>query len=83
MWNKIKGSVGAVIGELVVGTVMLFIGLFMLSSVQTATNLTNESVFYAIQTSLITTTSTIFSVLGLVIIVVALGTAIRSIQSAT
>jgi hypothetical protein len=76
-----KGTVASVIGELVVGLVMLFIGLFMIDAVYTATAINNTSVFYSIQTALVVTAGTIFSVLGLVIIVVALGTAIRSIQS--
>ena len=78
---KLPGSVAAVIGELVVGVVMLFVGLFMLDAVYTATALTNTSTFYSISTSLVTTTGTIFSVLGLVIIVIALATAIGSLKN--
>jgi hypothetical protein len=82
-FEKVKimsGTVATVIAELVVGVVMLFVGLFMLDAVYTATALNNSSVFYGISTALISTTGTIFSVLGLVIIVIALGTAINSIM---
>ena len=76
----LDGSVASVIGGLVVGVVMLFIGLFMIDAVYNATGLIATSPFINMQTSLIATTGTIFSVLGLVIIVVALATAIRSLQ---
>jgi len=78
-----KGSVAGVIGGLVVGLVMLFVGLFMVNAVYNATNLENTSVFYGIQTTTITLTGTVFSVLGLVIIIVALATAIGSLRSVT
>ena len=78
---KLPGSVAQVIGELVVGVVMLFVGLFMLDAVYTATAINNSSVFYGISTALVTTTGTIFSVLGLVIIVIALATAIGSLKN--
>jgi len=77
----VPASVAAVIGELVTGVVMLFVGLFMIDAVSTATSLNNSSTFYGIQTSLITTTGTIFTVLGLVIIVIALATAIGSLKN--
>lgn len=80
MNRNLKGTVGTVIGELVVGIVMLFIGLFMIDAVSTATGINASSDFFDVHSGLISTTGTIFSVLGLVIIVVALGTAIRSIQ---
>jgi len=81
MPRKVAGSVATIIGELVVGTVMLFIGLYMISAVATAAAIANTSVFYTTYTALITTTGTIFSVLGLVVIIIALATAIRSLQS--
>lgn len=77
----VPASVALVIGELVTGVVMLFVGLFMLDAVYTATALNASSVFYALSTQLVTTTGTIFSVLGLVIIVVALGTAISTLRN--
>lgn len=77
----VPASVAAVIGELVTGVVMLFVGLFMIDAVYTATAITNTSTFYGISTALVTTTGTIFTVLGLVIIVIALATAIGSLKN--
>ncbi len=77
------GSVAGVIGGLVTGIVMLFVGLFMINAVSNATSLPNTSTFYPIQSQLISTTGTIFSVLGLVIIIVALATAIGSLRNVT
>lgn len=74
------GSVATVIAELVTGIVMMFVGLFMVDAVSAATDIENTSAFYDISTALVTTTGTIFSVLGLVIIVVALATAIGSLK---
>ena len=76
-----KGSLAGVIGGLVVGIVMLFVGLFMISAVYNATALLNTSPFYTLQTTLITLTGTIFGVIGLVIIVVALSVAIKSMMN--
>ena len=80
---RVPGSVAAVIAELVVGVVMLFVGLFMIDAVFTATAINASSTFYGISTALVTTTGTIFSVLGLVIIVIALATAIGSLKAMT
>ena len=77
----VPASVATVIAELVVGVVMLFVGLFMIDAVYNATALNNTSTFYSLSTSLVTTTGTIFSVLGLVIIVIALATAVGSLKS--
>jgi len=77
----VPASVATVIAELVVGVVMLFVGLFMIDAVYNATALNNSSTFYTLSTSLVTTTGTIFSVLGLVIIVIALATAVGSLKS--
>lgn len=77
----VPASVATVIAELVVGVVMLFVGLFMIDAVHTATLINNTSVFYGVSTALVTTTGTIFSVLGLVIIVIALATAVGSLKS--
>lgn len=79
--NGLEGSIAQVIGGLVVGIVMLFVGIFMIDAVSTATAINASSDFYTTNQNLITTTGTIFSVLGLVIIIVALATAIRSLQS--
>lgn len=78
-----KGGVAGVIGALVVGLVMMFVGLFMVNAVYNATNLANTSVFYGTQTNLITLAGTVFSVFGLVLIIVALATAIGSLRSVT
>jgi cell division protein FtsX len=75
-----RGSLAGVIGGLVVGVLMMYIGLFMISAVYNATALLNTSPFYTLQNSLIVTTGTIFTVLGLVIIVVALTVAIKSMM---
>lgn len=78
----LPGSVATVIGELVTGVVMLFVGLFMVDIVNTATALNaSTSDFVTVHANLITTTGTIFTVLGLVIIVVALATAIGSLRN--
>ena len=76
-----QGSVAGVIGGLVVGVVMLFVGLFMISVVADATAINNSSDFYTTYTDLVSTTGTIFTVLGLVIIVIALATAIGSLRN--
>ena len=81
--SKSEGTVAGVIGGLVVGVVMLFVGLFMINAVHNATSLQNTSAFYGTQTSLISLTGTVFSVLGLVIIIVALATAISSLRNVT
>ena len=79
----VPASVASIVAELVVGVVMLFVGLFMIDAVSTATAINSSSAFYSTQTALISTTGTIFSVLGLVIIVIALATAIGSLKSMT
>ena len=81
-FGKAQGSVATVIGGLVVGIVMLFVGLYMISVVADATAINNTSDFYATYTNLVSTTGTIFTVLGLVIIIVALATAINSLKTA-
>jgi len=80
--GRAKGQIAQVIGGLVVGIVMLFVGLFMIDAVSNATNLSTGN-FAGVQNSLISTTGTIFNVLGLVIIIVALGTAIQSLRGVT
>ena len=77
----LKANTAMVIGELVVGVVMLFVGLFMISIVATAAAINNSSAFYATYRALVVTTGTIFTVLGLVIIVVALSVAIQSLKT--
>ena len=80
MKGRHRGSVAAVVGSLIVGIVFLYIGLFMVDTVSNATALTNTSTFWTVQTNLITQTSTIFTVMGLVLIVVALAAAIQSLR---
>lgn len=79
-----RGSVAGVIGSLVVGLVMMFVGLFMIDAVYNATALnTSTSPFAGIQANLIAIAGTVFSVFGLVLIIVALATAIGSLRSVT
>jgi len=78
-----RGNVAGVIGALVVGLVMIFVGLFMIDAVYNATNLQNTSAFYSTQTGLVTLTGTLFSVFGLVLVIIALATAIGSLRSVT
>jgi len=66
-----KGQAEAISG-IIIGAVMLFIGLFMISAVSDATSIDNTSDFASTKSSLISTVGTIFSVLGLVLIVIAL-----------
>lgn len=77
----VPASVAAVIAELVIGVVMMFVGLFMIDAVFNATAINNSSSFYGISTSLVSTTGTVFSVLGLVIIIVALATGVGSLKN--
>lgn len=96
--QKSKAQVAQVVGGLITGVVMLFIGLFMVDIVSNVTALQTVngsssgcwapanctlSVFANVETNLITTTSTIFTVLGLVIIVIALAAAIGSLRGVT
>lgn len=79
-----RGSVAGVIGALVVGLVMMFVGLFMVNAVYNATAINvSTSPFGATQTNLVTLSGTVFSVFGLVLIIVALATAIGSLRGVT
>jgi len=78
--GKAQGQVATVIGGLVVGLVLLFVGLFMIDTVDNATALASGSSFTTTRSDLINTTGTVFTVLGLVIIIVALATAIGSLR---
>ena len=69
------------LGGIIIGMVMLFIGLFMISAVSDATSIDNTSDFASTKSSLISTVGTIFSVLGLVLIVIALALAIGALKS--
>ena len=75
-----KGSLSSVALGVVVALVSLFIGLYMISKVSDIASISNTSDFYTTFTSLVTNTGTIFDVMVLVIIVVALGIAIGSIR---
>ena len=77
--NK-KGALADLALGMVVAIVALFIGLYMISEVSDVASINNTSSFYTIYTSLITNTSTIYDVLILVIIVVALGVAIAVLR---
>ncbi|MCX6817733.1 MAG: hypothetical protein NTU57_02655 [Candidatus Aenigmarchaeota archaeon] len=72
----VPGSIGLVIGELVTGLVLIFVGIFMLNAVYVATALNNTSVFWNVQQQMIVTVGTVFSVIGLLLVIVALATAI-------
>ena len=74
-----KGQAEAISG-IIIGAVMLFIGLFVISAVSDATAINNSSDFYGVQQTLVSTVGTIFSVLGLVLIVVALAIAIGALK---
>ena len=74
-----RGQAEAISG-IIIGGVMLFIGLFMISAVSDATSINNTSSFYSVQNGLISTMGTVFSVLGLVLIVVALAVAIGALR---
>jgi len=78
-----KGSLSSVALGIIVALVSLFIGLYMISKVSAIAAIDNTSDFYTTFTSLVTNTGTIFDVMVLVIIVVALGIAIGSIRGFT
>lgn len=71
------GGLAAGIGVLVVGVVILFVGLFMVAEVADVTAINSDSDFYGTYTSSVTTTGTIFSIVGIVLIVAGLAMAIR------
>ena len=71
-----KGTLSSLALSVVIGLVTLFIGLFMISKVSNIAAINNSSDFYSTFTSLVSNTSTIYDVLILTIIIVALGVAI-------
>jgi len=75
-----KGQLSELALSIVVAIVALFIGLFMISKVSTITAINSTNDFYSTYSSLITNTGTIYDVLILVIIVVALGVAIAVLR---
>lgn len=81
--SESRGDVAAVISSLIVGIVMMFVGLFMINAVSSAIALNNSSSFWTVYSTLITLVGTVFSVLGLVIIVVALAFAISYLRGMT
>ena len=77
--NK-KGNLSGLALGLVVAVVALFIGLYMISQVSEVASIDNTSDFYTTYQSLSTKTGTIYDVMILVIIVVALGVAIAVLR---
>lgn len=80
-WAAIPGGVVAIVAELSVGLVMMFVALFMLDAVYTAIALNNTSVFWGVSVALVSLVATVFAVIGLVLIVVALSTAMGAMKS--
>jgi len=78
--KRSKGQLSELALGVVVAIVALFIGLYMISKVSSITNIDNSSEFYTPYQNLVSNTSTIFDVLILVIIVVALGVAIAVLR---
>ena len=75
-----KGALADLALGMVVSIVALFIGLYMISKVSDVTAINSSSDFYSTYTTLITNTGTVYDVLILVIIVVALGVAIAVLR---
>jgi len=71
-----KGTLSDLSLGAVIAIVTLFVGLYMISKVNTIANLTDDANFGSVNQALISNTSTIYDVLILVIIIVALGVAI-------
>jgi hypothetical protein len=82
--NKLRasGNVGQAMAALVLGVVVLFVGLFVISIVATATTINSSNTFYSAYTGLVATTGTVFTVSGLALIVAGLGLAIRELMAA-
>lgn len=74
--SKSKKGLQGTAMAIVVVVVTLFIGLFMIQKVADITAINNTSSMYSTFTSLVTNTSTIYSILVLVVIVAALSVAI-------
>jgi hypothetical protein len=79
---RASGNVGQAMAALVLGVVVLFVGLFVISIVATAAAVNNTSTFWSVYTGLVSTTGTIFTVAGLALIVAGLGLAIRELMAA-
>ena len=77
--NK-RGNLSGLALGLVTAVVALFIGLYMISQVSQVAAIDNTSDFYDIYTGLASKTSTVYDVMILVIIVVALGVAIAVLR---
>jgi len=75
-----KGQLSGLAMTVVIALVALFIGLFMISMVSDITEISNDSELYSVFTYLQDQTSTVFKVLVLVIIIVALGVAINVLR---
>ena len=75
-----KGELTDVALGIVTAVVALFIGLYMISKVSSVASIDNTSDFYNTFSSLVTNTGTIYDVIVLVLIVVALGIAIAVLK---
>lgn len=78
--NRRKGELSGLALGIVVAVVALFIGLYMITKVSDVAKIDNTSDFYSTYQNLVTNTGTIYDVLILVIIVVALGVAIAVLR---
>jgi len=79
--SKRKGqAVSNTAMAIIVAIVVLFVGLFMISEVASVASINNTSDFYSVYDSLVTNTSTIYSILVLVLIVVGLAVAIAYLR---
>lgn len=75
-----KGQLADLSLGVIVTLVTLFVGLYMISKVSAVASINNTSDFYNTFQTLITNSRTIYDVLILVIIIVALGVAIITLR---
>jgi len=78
--RRSKGALSDLALGVIVSLVTLFVGLYMITQVADITAINNTSDFYTVYSDLTSNTSTIFDVMILVIIVVALGVAIAVLR---
>jgi|GEM_PF-2244664 len=80
MGRKRKGQLSELALGIVVAIVALFIGLYMISKVSNIAKINSSSEFYTPYQNLVSNTTTIFDVIILVVIIVALGVAIAALR---
>jgi hypothetical protein len=78
--TRIKGALSDLVLGMGVSLVIAFVVLFMLQKVSDITGINNTSRFYSTFNSLVSNTSTVFDVIILVIIIVALGVGINVLR---